>query len=121
MRLYINTERQWSGTQADAKAMGERYEQIDVPVDKAGLIDFLNGKTFMPRPSTAIFQPAVEPTHIPCAIAMIDEQTKQREDKRSPLDVLVKQCSMVELKELSTTLQQLLHKTWNVMDKEDVA
>lgn len=42
MRLYRTYDGQWAGTQADAKKLG-KFEQIEVPTDKAGLLDFLNG------------------------------------------------------------------------------
>jgi hypothetical protein len=31
-----------AGTQADAKALDRKFEQVDVPTDKAGLIGFIN-------------------------------------------------------------------------------
>ena len=42
MRLYRTYDGQWAGTQADAKKLG-KFEQVEVPTDKAGLLDFLNG------------------------------------------------------------------------------
>ena len=42
MRLYRTNDGQWAGTQADAKKIG-KFEQIEVPTDKAGLLEFLNG------------------------------------------------------------------------------
>ena len=41
MRLYTNNEGGWAGTQADAKVWGE-FEQVEVPTDKATLLEFLN-------------------------------------------------------------------------------
>lgn len=41
MRLYRTYDGQWAGTQADAKKLG-KFEQVEVPTDKAGLLDFLN-------------------------------------------------------------------------------
>ena len=41
MRLYTNNEGGWAGTQADAKALG-KFEQVEVPTDKATLLEFLN-------------------------------------------------------------------------------
>lgn len=41
MKLYTNNEGQWVGTQADAKKLG-KFTNPDVPVDKKGLLDFLN-------------------------------------------------------------------------------
>ena len=41
MRLYTNNEGSWAGTQADAKVWGE-FEQVEVPTDKATLLEFLN-------------------------------------------------------------------------------
>lgn len=46
MKLYVNTDGEWFGTQADAKAdlrdFGYEFKATEVPVDKAGLLDFLN-------------------------------------------------------------------------------
>jgi len=42
MRLYRTYDGQWAGTQADAKKLG-KFKQVEVPTDKAGLLDFLNG------------------------------------------------------------------------------
>ena len=41
MRLYTNNEGSWAGTQADAKVWG-KFEQVEVPTDKATLLEFLN-------------------------------------------------------------------------------
>ena len=41
MRLYTNNEGAWAGTQADAKVWG-KFEQVEVPTDKATLLEFLN-------------------------------------------------------------------------------
>lgn len=43
MRLYICIDGSFAGTQADAKAKGNGFTEVDVPTDKAGLIDYLNG------------------------------------------------------------------------------
>lgn len=42
MRLYRDAHGVIVGTQAEAKRMGKGWEQIDVPTDKQGLIDYLN-------------------------------------------------------------------------------
>lgn len=43
MKLYRNSDGVWAGTQADARKMcGKDYRAVDVPVDKAGLLQFLN-------------------------------------------------------------------------------
>lgn len=46
MRLYRTTIGQWAGTQSDARLFkathGVDFEQVDVPTDKAGLLEFLN-------------------------------------------------------------------------------
>lgn len=39
MKLYIKADGQYAGTQKDA---GKGHTPVDVPVDKAGLIDYLN-------------------------------------------------------------------------------
>jgi hypothetical protein len=42
MRLYVNSNGQWAGTQAEAKKIDANL--IEVPTDKPGLIAFLNGQ-----------------------------------------------------------------------------
>lgn len=42
MKLYLAAARTWCGTQADAKAIDKTFVPIDVPVDKEGLMGFLN-------------------------------------------------------------------------------
>jgi hypothetical protein len=43
MKLYKNSNGVWAGTQADARKMcGKTYSTVDVPVNKAGLLQFLN-------------------------------------------------------------------------------
>lgn len=41
MKLYI-ADGTYCGTQAEAKAISKQFEAVDVPVDKAGLIAYLN-------------------------------------------------------------------------------
>ena len=44
MRLYTNKKGQWVGTQAEAKReFGEVY-QVEVPTDKAALLEYLNDR-----------------------------------------------------------------------------
>lgn len=43
MRLYICIDGSFAGTQAEANAKGRGWTQVEVPADKAGLIDYLNG------------------------------------------------------------------------------
>jgi len=43
MKLYKNSNGVWAGTQAKARSFcGKDYSTVDVPVDKAGLLQFLN-------------------------------------------------------------------------------
>ena len=41
MRLYTDSKGRWAGTQSDAKQFGA-FEQVEVPTDKATLLEFLN-------------------------------------------------------------------------------
>ena len=53
------------GTQADAKALNKDFEQIDIPVDKAGLmawVQMMLDETINVVPEEAPAQPAEEPT-----------------------------------------------------------
>jgi len=58
MRLYTNNEGGWAGTQSDAKALG-KFEQVEVPTDKATLLEFLNTHAVG---AVASAQPAKYPT-----------------------------------------------------------
>ena len=46
MKLYVTPKGHWTGTQADAKKLAKQHsttcEVFEVPVDKKGLLDFLN-------------------------------------------------------------------------------
>lgn len=41
MKLYLTQAGRWAGTQAEARQDGS-FEQIEVPTDKPGLLDWLN-------------------------------------------------------------------------------
>lgn len=43
MRLYQTPDGQIHGTQADARKASKKFERVDVPTDKDGLIAYLNG------------------------------------------------------------------------------
>jgi hypothetical protein len=63
MKLYTNDKGEWAGTQADArKQLGKVRRTVEVPVDKANLMAFLNDNKVgavevQPEP-----KPSVEPT-----------------------------------------------------------
>jgi len=42
MKLYVNHLGQWVGNQDEARANGHPFEQVEVPYDKKGLLEFLN-------------------------------------------------------------------------------
>jgi hypothetical protein len=106
MKLYVNESRtQWAGTQADAKKELGKYEAFDVPVDKSGLLAFLNKEAgFNIDPVEVEQQPVV---------------THQR-DTPPRMDTLVGRTSLVDLKELSTILQVLINKTWSEQEQKEV-
>jgi hypothetical protein len=115
MRLYVSKNNEWTGTQLDAKASGA-YEQIEVPTDKVGLMAFLNDLTY--ANDERVEQPVEKWTASDDQMAAIG--TAIHNKNHSPENTLVGKCSLVELKELSTTLRCLLNKTWNEMEtKED--
>ena len=107
MKLYVNESRtKWAGTQADAKKELGKYDAWDVPVDKSGLLEFLNKEAgFNIDPVEVEQQPVV---------------TNQR-DTRPLNNTLVGRTSLVDLKELSTILLVLINRTWSEQEqKEDV-
>ena len=99
MKLYVNEDRtKWVGTQAEAKKEQGTFEVFDVPVDKTGLLEFLNreeGFNIYPEASEVV-------TQKPLA--------------QYPVENTVSKCSRVDLTELSTMLRQLLFKTWGEME-----
>jgi|TARA_B110000908_G_scaffold15885_1_gene18009 hypothetical protein len=103
MKLYVNKDKtQWAGTQADAKKEFGMIKPYEVPVDKAGLIAFLNniGNDIS----------TVGATPLPVRNEIISQANP-------PKDTLVGRCSMVDLKELSTMMNVLINRTWNSMDR----
>jgi len=42
MKLYVNHFGQWAGNQDDARSYGHPFDQVEVPYDKKGLLEFLN-------------------------------------------------------------------------------
>jgi len=116
MRLYANEAmNQWRGTQADAKAAFGTVNQIDVPTDKLGLLEFLNNYSTVPEADKRVEQ-SVEET-----IIQVRQAKYERENAPKPNDSIVGRCSMVELKELSTTLKELLFRTWSETEKHHEA
>ena len=49
MRLYQTPDGQIHGTQADARKVSKKFERVDVPTDKDGLIAYLNARTVSVR------------------------------------------------------------------------
>lgn len=84
MRLYRTPAGSWAGTQADAKALAKAdattWAEVEVPVDKPGLLAFLNehkvgSRAVGVREGTVETQEAFEATHVapepPCLPAAI--------------------------------------------------
>jgi len=44
MRLYSNSRGEWVGTQAETRKSKFTFEQVEVPTDKKGLLEFLNNQ-----------------------------------------------------------------------------
>ena len=102
MRLYVNNEQQWSGTQADAKVMSSDFIQVEVPVDKSGLIDFLNSRKFVPKGMSS-------ESPIPVTKAVVKSEAMT-------LESVVQSSGQIDLSLLSTALFQLLSRTWSEME-----
>lgn len=105
MKLYVNESRtKWAGTQADAKKELGKFDAWDVPVDKSGLLEFLNKEAgFNIDPVEVEQQPVV---------------TNQR-DTRPLNNTLVGRTSLVDLKELSTILLVLINRTWTEQEQKE--
>tara|TARA_R110000803_G_scaffold32033_3_gene70946 strand:+ start:882 stop:1235 length:354 start_codon:yes stop_codon:yes gene_type:complete len=110
MKLYVNKERtRWAGTQIDAKKEFGIIEPYEVPTDKTGLLEFLNGAASLaPEPIAAESR----------EVASYNEYSKPNSYPQN--DSLVGRCNMIELKELSTMMHVILNRTWNEMDREGV-
>ena len=52
MRLYSDGRGEWVGTQAETRKSKFKFEQVEVPTDKKGLLEFLNNQT-LPVDDTA--------------------------------------------------------------------
>lgn len=119
MKLYVNGDRtQWRGTQAEAKAAFGSIDQFDVPTDKTGLLEFLNNftvKTEASEPRMS-FKATMSDDEF-AAVGLAIQAKGERAVK--PKDTNVGRCSLVELKELSTTLHTLLNRTWSEMEKQE--
>jgi hypothetical protein len=124
MRLYVSKNNEWTGTQLDAKATGA-YEQVEVPTDKVGLMAFLNDLTVTAPDDNLVLLPWKQERD-----AKVNFESRQTDDQiaavglaihnknHPPANTLVDKCSLVELKELSTTLQQLLFRAWSEMEQK---
>jgi hypothetical protein len=124
MRLYVSKNNEWTGTQLDAKATGA-YEQVEVPTDKVGLMAFLNDLTVTTPDDNLVLLPWKQERD-----AKVNFESRQTDNQiaavglaihnknQPPANTLVDKCSLVELKELSTTLQQLLFKAWSEMEQK---
>lgn len=67
MIFYLTNGSALCGTQAEARALDKDFLQVDVPVDKAGLMAFLNdlyARTVEP-PETPVFVPPPPPPSPP--------------------------------------------------------
>ena len=113
MRLYVSKNNEWTGTQLDTKASGS-YEQVEVPTDKVGLMAFLNDLTY--ANDERVEQPVVENNVSDDQMAAIGLAIHNKNHPKE--NTLVDKCSLVELKELSTTLQQLLFRAWSEMEQK---
>lgn len=107
MRLYVSKNNQWTGTQSDAKALGS-FDQIEVPTDKPGLMEFLNNFN----------APQLDQVDTTEPVNILSNQSPSRDKSYPPENTIVGKCSIIDLKELSTTLRCLLNKTWNEMENK---
>ncbi len=60
MKLYRDENGHWSGTQADAKRELSNWYSFDVPTDKSGLLDFLNGNRVGNLTNTTLIEEQVQ-------------------------------------------------------------
>jgi len=73
MKLYRDAHGVVVGTQAEAKRMGKGWTAFEVPVDKQGLIDWLNAQ----EPAVTLHEQPVDPTW-PTPLEVFDETRRDR-------------------------------------------
>lgn len=82
MKLYRNSAGEWFGTQADAKADKIEFSAVEVPTDKAGLLDFLNlqgteyGVPYRPASGNDNCEPTQPAPVAPAAESHADKQVR---------------------------------------------
>ena len=107
MRLYTNMKAEWFGTQADAKAAGVEWWEVNVPVDKPNLLKFLSGKSYgEPSPET--------PTETPVA-----HQSKLL--KPHPWQSVREMAESASLKDLGVVLAVIMNRMDELADKENAS
>lgn len=100
MRLYTNMKAEWFGTQADAKAAGVEWWEVNVPTDKPNLIRFLSGKSYgQPTPDTPAEAPVVHQSKLtkPHAWQTIKECAERAPLRDFPVAIAVYQNRIDEL------------------------
>lgn len=75
MRLYICADGSYAGTQADAKARGKGFSLEEVPTDKEGLLEYLNGHVPRNTIRTSDWNAPAEPVNAPPARGPLDVGT----------------------------------------------
>ena len=111
MKLYVNENRtKWAGTQADAKKELGKFEAYDVPVDKSGMLAFLNREA-----GFNIYPEASEVAEV-AEVVKVDSKAELMS-----LHEVVQGCKALDLGLLSTALEQLLFKAWNEREKIELA
>ena len=104
MRLYTNMKAEWFGTQADAKAAGVEWWEVNVPVDKPNLLKFLSGKSYgEPSPETPTEAPTVH-----------QSQTLKQHPWQSVRDM----AERASLKDLGVVLSVIMNRMDELADKE---
>jgi hypothetical protein len=99
MRLYICIDGSFAGTQAEANAKGRGWTQVEVPTDKAGLIDYLNGMVDEARGACAQAVPKASPSPPPPPImaATVTRDTQRQWDGESIIDFLLDRASVAQV------------------------
>ena len=83
MRLYITQTGKYVGTQVEAKADGKDWHQVEVPTDKAGLIEYLNGLRWSQQAQAIEDMVAPEITNADPSIAMEKKEPKTVDQERA--------------------------------------
>lgn len=116
MRLYTNTKAEWFGTQADAKASGHKWWEVNVPTDKPNLIKFLNGMSEAAGAVQILRSDDAAPAPAPAPASTYSTSLH----KAHPWQTIRECAETAPLKDWGVALAVLMNRVEEIADKESV-